>query len=164
MNSFSFNAEQLMLNNQSHQQQSFQQHNHHTIHPMVGRTAFSPVHSDPVAARSTPLLQLIGSLAAQTDRQQGWLLVIAPPQPLTKSMLNQLNINSKRIMVIQQRQIAHFDNFMRDALTCSTCCAVISFLPSGHPQLPDYEYLSAKYGTALVNVNTSQHTFTQATH
>ena len=118
----------------------------------------------PVGSKTdvAPLLQLIGHLAGQTDTQQGWLLVIAPPQPLTKTMLGKLNINSKRILVIQQHQITRFDHLMRDALTCSTCCAVVSFLPSDHPDLADYQYLSAKYGTVLVNVEGNTQTY--ATH
>ena len=129
-----------------------------SVQPFVGRPVASPVvHTE----HAPHLLQLLATLASQTDTQQGWLLVIAPPQPLTKSMLSQLNIDSKRILVIQQRQITHFDNLMRDALTCSTCCAVVSFLPAEHPQLEDYQYLSAKYGTALVNLNADgQHTVT----
>lgn len=145
-----------MLNIQSHQF-----HSGTSVNPLLGRPSSMPCSSSADGTGSEYLLQLIGSLAAQTDTQQGWLLVIAPPQPLTKSMLSQLNINSKRILVIQQRQIAHFDNLMRDALTCSTCCAVVSFLSAEHPQLEDYQYLSAKYGTVLVNLNADgQHTTT----
>jgi cell division inhibitor SulA len=156
MNSPSKSAEQQMLNIHSHQFQSGT-----SVNPLLGRTSATSFNSSTATVKSEPLLQLIGTLAAQTDTQQGWLLVIAPPQPLTKTMLSQLNINSKRILVIQQRQITHFDNLMRDALTCSTCCAVVSFLPAEHPQLADYQYLSAKYGTALVNLNTDgQHTLT----
>lgn len=143
-----------MLNIQSHQFQ-----NGTAVNSLLGRQSAGQLVSR--TRGNDHLLQLIGDLAAQTDTQQGWLLVIAPPQPLTKSMLGQLNINSKRILVIQQRQITHFDNLMRDALTCSTCCAVVSFLPTSHPQLEDYQYLSAKYGTALVNLNADgQHTVT----
>lgn len=124
-----------------------------SVQPFVGRPVASPVvHTE----HAPHLLQLLATLASQTDTQQGWLLVIAPPQPLTKSMLGQLNINSKRILVIQQRQITRFDHLMRDALTCSTCCAVVSFLPSDHPDLEDYHYLSAKYGTVLVNVDSNK--------
>lgn len=145
-----------MLNIQSHQF-----HSGTTVKPVHVRSTAKPFVSGAAVSGSNHLLQLIGTLAAQTDTQQGWLFVIAPPQPLTKSMLSQLNIDSKRILVIQQRQITHFDNLMRDALTCSTCCAVVSFLPAEHPQLEDYQYLSAKYGTALVNLNADgKHTLT----
>jgi cell division inhibitor SulA len=145
-----------MLISQNHQFQSGT-----FVNPLLGRSSAGQFDSGSNQVDTADLLQLIGALAAQTDTQQGWLLVIAPPQPLTKSILGQLNINSNRILVIQQRQISHFDNLMRDALTCSTCCAVVSFLAAEHPQLEDYQYLSAKYGTALVNVNTNnQHTVT----
>lgn len=104
------------------------------------------------AVSPASLLQTIAKLARQTVAQQGWLLVIAPPCQLTKSMLEQANINSQRILLIQQRQISRFDDLMRDALTCATCSAVVSFLPEQNPQLADYRYLSAKYGTPLVNL------------
>lgn len=82
----------------------------------------------------------------------GWLLLLAPPLTLTKTMLAQLGIPCHRILLIQHKQIAHFDNLMRDALTCSTCSAVLSFLPADHPQLADYQYLSVKYGTDWYNL------------
>lgn len=104
------------------------------------------------AVSPASLLQIIAQLARQTVARQGWLLVIAPPCQLTKSMLEQANINSQRILLIQQRQISRFDDLMRDALTCATCSAVVSFLPEQNPQLADYRYLSAKYGTPLVNL------------
>ncbi len=148
-----------MSNIQSHQFQ-----NGTTNSPLVARPSVGSLVSNSAAPDTAHLLQLIGVLSAQTDSQQGWLLVIAPPQPLTKSMLGPRNINSNRILVIQQRQISHFDNLMRDALTCSTCCAVISFLPSTHPQLEDYQYLSAKYGTALVNLTTDNKAERSMTH
>jgi len=143
----------------------FQSDNGSAVNPLhSGRTTNPVVRSTKPTHTSATLMTLIGRLAAQTDSQQGWLLVIAPPQPLTKSMLRQLNINSKRILVIQQRQITHFDNLMRDALTCSTCCAVISFLPQNCPELDDYHYLSAKYGTELVNLDSNQTYQLNTTH
>ena len=148
-----------MLNIHSHQS-----HNGSAVNPSYGRASVTSFNSGKSTTASEPLLALIGRLAAQTDTQQGWLFVIAPPQPLTKAMLSRMNINSKRILVIQQRQIGHFDNLMRDALTCSTCCAVISFLPTDYPQLADYQYLSAKYGTALVNLNADQQQTLNKTH
>ncbi len=85
----------------------------------------------------------------------GWLLLIAPPLALTKTLLAQLGIACQRILLIQHKQISHFDNLMRDALTCTTCSAVLSFLPADHPQLADYHYLSVKYGTDFYNLASS---------
>lgn len=93
----------------------------------------------------------LAKLQAENVSANGWLLVVAPPTLLNKSMLAQLGISPNRILLIQQKQIHHFDNLMRDALTCSTCSAVMSFLPVDHPQLAEYEYLSKKYGTDFYN-------------
>lgn len=94
----------------------------------------------------------IAHLQNENVSATGWLLVIAPPALLTKSLLAQLGISSRRILLIQQKQITHYDNLMRDALTCSTCSAVLSFLPQDHPQLFEYQYLSEKYGTDFYNL------------
>jgi cell division inhibitor SulA len=94
----------------------------------------------------------IARLQDENASATGWLLVIAPPALLTKSLLVQLGISSRRILMIQQKQINHYDNLMRDALTCSTCSAVLSFLPIDHPHLYDYQYLSQKYGTDFYNL------------
>ncbi len=102
----------------------------------------------------------LAKLQADNISANGWLLVVAPPTLLNKSVLAQLGISPKRILLIQQKQIQHFDNFMRDALTCSTCSAVMSFLPVDHPQLAEYEYLSKKYGTDFYNQATAPVTTT----
>lgn len=98
------------------------------------------------------VLTTLAALTQQQGLQHGWLLVIAPPWQLTKQMLEQAGIQSQRILLISQKQIGRFDNLMRDALTCSTCSAVVSFLPEEQQELADYRYLSAKYGTPLVNL------------
>jgi len=100
------------------------------------------------------VLYALASLTQQSAYQHGWLLLIAPPWQLTKSMLEQAGIQSQRILLIPQRQISRFDNLMRDALTCSTCSAVVSFLAAEQAELEDYRYLSAKYGTPLLNMTT----------
>lgn len=88
----------------------------------------------------------------KTDlRQQGWVLVIAPHFPLSKQFLEQQGIDCKRLLLINQKQVHHYDNLMRDALTCSTCSAVVSFLPSDSDVLDDYQYLANKYRTLLIN-------------
>jgi cell division inhibitor SulA len=100
------------------------------------------------------VLAVLANLTKQAAFQHGWLLLIAPPWQLTKSMLEQAGIQSQRILLIPQRQIGRFDNLMRDALTCATCSAVVSFLAAEQTELEDYRYLSAKYGTPLLNMTT----------
>jgi cell division inhibitor SulA len=126
----------------------------------VNRTAISSGHRL-LQRWPTEQQQQLAAICAQITHWQqtqmssnGWLLLLAPPLALTKTMLAQLDIPCHRILLIQHKQIAHFDNLMRDALTCSTCSAVLSFLPTDHPQLADYHYLSVKYGTDLYNLTT----------
>jgi|GEM_PF-4494793 len=110
------------------------------------------------------VLTTLAALTQQQGLQHGWLLVIAPPWQLTKQMLEQAGIQSQRILLIPQKQIGRFDNLMRDALTCSTCSAVVSFLPEDQHELEDYRYLSAKYGTPLVNLPTDAFVQHQMAH
>lgn len=126
----------------------------------VNRTAISSGHRLLQRWPAEQQQQLAAICAQISHCQQtqmsssGWLLLLAPPLALTKTLLAQLDIPCHRILLIQHKQIAHFDNLMRDALTCSTCSAVLSFLPADHPQLADYHYLSVKYGTDLYNLTT----------
>ena len=110
------------------------------------------------------VLATLANLTQQAAFQHGWLLLIAPPWQLTKSMLEQAGIQSQRILLIPQRQISRFDNLMRDALTCATCSAVVSFLAAEQAELEDYRYLSAKYGTPLLNMTTDLPTENLFTH
>jgi cell division inhibitor SulA len=86
---------------------------------------------------------------------QGWVLVIAPPFGLSKQLLEQCQVDCQRVLLINARQVHHYDNLMRDALTCSTCSAVVSFLPDDNEALDDYQYLANKYQTLLINHNSA---------
>jgi cell division inhibitor SulA len=97
------------------------------------------------------VINTISQLTSPSDFGSGWILVIAPVHHLTKQLLEQCQINTQRILLISQKQVVRFDNLMRDALTCSTCSAVVSFLDAGSEMLGDYEYLANKYQTPLVN-------------
>lgn len=97
------------------------------------------------------VINTISQLTAPADFGSGWILVIAPVHHLTKQLLEQCQINTQRILLISQKQVVRFDNLMRDALTCSTCSAVVSFLDADSKSLADYEYLANKYQTPLVN-------------
>lgn len=110
------------------------------------------------------VLAVLANLTQQAAFQHGWVLLIAPPWQLTKSMLEQAGIQSQRILLMPQRQISRFDNLMRDALTCATCSAVVSFLAAEQAELEDYRYLSAKYGTPLLNMTTDLATQNSLTH
>lgn len=97
------------------------------------------------------VINTIAQLTSPSDFGSGWILVVAPVHHLTKQLLEQCQINTQRILLISQKQVVRFDNLMRDALTCSTCCAVVSFLSADNETLRDYEYLANKYQTSLIN-------------
>ena len=97
------------------------------------------------------VINTISQLTSPSDFGSGWILVVAPVHHLTKQLLEQCQINTQRILLISQKQVVRFDNLMRDALTCSTCSAVVSFLDADSETLADYEYLANKYQTPLVN-------------
>ncbi len=110
-------------------------------------TYFQQMHDQSLAA----VVSTIEHLTTESMFASGWILVLAPVHQLTKQLLEQCQISTQRILLISQRQISNFDNLMRDALTCSTCSAVVSFLPSDSELLDDYEYLATKYQTPLIN-------------
>ena len=104
------------------------------------------------------VINTISQLTSPSDFGSGWILVVAPVHHLTKQLLEQCQINTQRILLISQKQVVRFDNLMRDALTCSTCRAVVSFLDAESETLADYEYLANKYQTPLINHFSSQTT------
>ncbi len=107
------------------------------------------------------ICQTLATLTATGQSQQGWILVLAPQHHLSKQLLEQCHIDCQRLLLISQKQIHRYDNLMRDALTCSTCSAVLSFLPADCAALQDYQYLANKYQTLLINHDARQG---QATH
>lgn len=102
------------------------------------------------------ICQTLAALTSPEQKQQGWVLVLAPQHHLSKQLLEQCQIDCQRLLVIGQKQVHRYDNLMRDALTCSTCSAVISFLPADCAQLADYQYLANKYQTQLINHSSAQ--------
>jgi len=110
-------------------------------------TYFQQIADQSMAA----VINTISQLTSPSDFGSGWILVIAPVHQLTKQLLEQCQINTQRILLISQKQLVRLDNLMRDALTCSTCSAVVSFLGADSEMLSDYEYLANKYQTPLVN-------------
>jgi cell division inhibitor SulA len=102
-------------------------------------------------ANIAAVCQTLVSLTSTEQTQQGWILVLAPQLHLSKQLLEQCQIDCQRVLLISQKQVHRYDNLMRDALTCSTCSAVVSFLPADCEQLADYQYLANKYQTQLIN-------------
>lgn len=109
-------------------------------------------------AHLAAVCQTLAALTAAGEQQQGWVLVLAPQLHLNKQVLEQCQIDCQRLLLISQKQVHRYDNLMRDALTCSTCSAVVSFLPADCAELADYQYLANKYQTQLINHSTSEAT------
>lgn len=105
---------------------------------------------------ATRICQQLAWILTEKVTNTGWILMIAPPAQISKALLSHHNIATNRILMFQQNQVAHFDNMVRDALTSSTCSAVLCFLPEGDEKLADYAYLSEKYGTCFYNLPTEQ--------
>ena len=102
-------------------------------------------------AHLAAVCQTLAALTSAGEQQQGWVLVLAPQLHLNKHVLEQCQIDCQRLLLINQKQVHRYDNLMRDALTCSTCSAVVSFLPADCAELADYQYLANKYQTQLIN-------------
>lgn len=102
------------------------------------------------ASLQTTLTSIANELR-DTSRSQGWVLVIGAPHSLTKHQLEIAGIRTQRVIVIARHQVSDLDTLLRDALTCSTCQAVITFFPEDDATLADYAYLARKYQTKLLN-------------
>ena len=107
-------------------------------------------------AHLAAVCQTLAALTSAAGQQQGWILVLAPQLHLSKQVLEQCQIDCQRLLLISHKQVHRYDNLMRDALTCSTCSAVVSFLPADCAELVDYQYLANKYQTQLINHNTRE--------
>lgn len=103
-----------------------------------------------IGQQSQHVLQSLIKEARRTDAQEGWLLLIAPPFAITKQLLEQAGIAASRVLVLPADSSTKLDRLVRDALTCSTCKAVITFVDD-EQSLVDYHYLANKYQTRLVN-------------
>lgn len=98
----------------------------------------------------TDLLLSLERELVRTEHQPGWVLVVGSPVPLTKQALEKMGLAAHRILVLPAQKLANVDRTIRDALTCSTCQAVLTFVDE-EAQLSDYEYLATKYQTRWVN-------------
>lgn len=96
------------------------------------------------------VLHTLSREARRTDAQEGWLLLIAPPFGVSKQLLEQAGVSANRVLVLPAHSTPKLDMLVRDALTCSTCKAVVTFVDDAQ-QLADYQYLANKYQTRLVN-------------
>ncbi len=107
-------------------------------------------------AHLAAVCQTLATLTTAGGQQQGWILVLAPQLHLSKQVLELCQIDCQRLLLINHKQVHRYDNLMRDALTCSTCSAVVSYLPADCAELADYQYLANKYQTQLINHNTCE--------
>lgn len=121
---------------------AFHPRRHHTTHH-----AFSEqrnVHD------LTDLLVSLRRELVRTEHQPGWVLVVGSPVLLTKQALEKMGLAAHRILVLPAQKLANVDRTIRDALTCSTCQAVLTFVDN-EEQLSDYDYLATKYQTRWIN-------------
>lgn len=118
----------------------------------AGKTAYVGSYFQNIADTGlhSVLLTLL-QLQQQTQADKGWILVLGPSHVLSKQLLERYQIETQRVLLINPKQIQRYDNLMRDALTCATCQAVLSFLPEDDMGLLDYQYLANKYQTRLFN-------------
>ncbi len=122
--------------------QSFYRRGYQGVHPAFSEQRH--VHD------LTDLLLSLRRELVRTEQQPGWVLVVGSPVPLTKQALEKMGLAAHRILVLPAQKLANIDRTIRDALTCSTCQAVLTFV-DGDEQLSDYDYLATKYQTRWIN-------------
>ena len=92
----------------------------------------------PVSSENS-LLQLI----RQHQHQQGWILLVAPPQLPDKGWAEHFQLSLQNVLVIHQKQICNLSATLKQALTSSSCKVVINFAKQlSKQQLDDYHKLA----------------------
>lgn len=63
-------------------------------------------------------------------QQNRWILLIAPPRPITQTQLLSLGLDSKKILVLHQQQVTKVEKraLINRAVNCGSYSAVISWL------------------------------------
>lgn len=86
----------------------------------------------------------------QHQQQSGWVLLVAPNQLPDKSTFSGFDVDMSKVLVIQQKQISNIHSVLSDALSSSTCSAVVVWQDQfSQSSLEHYQQLAEHYHTSL---------------
>ena len=86
----------------------------------------------------------------QHQQQSGWVLLLAPNQLPEKSTFTGFDVDMSKVLVIQQKQISNIHTVLSDALSSSTCSAVVVWQDQfSESSLQHYQQLAEQHQTCF---------------
>lgn len=86
----------------------------------------------------------------QHQQQSGWVLLLAPSQLPDKSTFSGFDVDMSKVLVIQQKQISNIHSVLSDALSSSTCSAVVVWQDQfSESSLQHYQQLAEQHQTCF---------------
>jgi cell division inhibitor SulA len=117
----------------------------------TGNTAF--YQKLQVTAGQLALPELL-FIIQQHQQQSGWVLLLAPNQLPDKSTFSGFDLDMSKVLVIQQKQISNIHTVLSDALSSSTCCAVVVWQDQfSESSLQHYQQLAEQHQTCFYQLS-----------
>lgn len=127
---------------------------------LIGQTAFYQRLQVTAGQLALPELLLI---IQQHQQQSGWVLLLAPTQLPDKSTFSGFDLDMSKVLMIQQKQISNIDTVLCDALSSSTCSAVVVWQDQfSESSLQHYQQLAEQYQTCFYQMSSSKKTESQS--
>ena len=117
----------------------------------IGQTAF--YQKLQVTAGQLALPELL-FIIQQHQQQSGWVLLLAPNQLPDKSTFSGFDLDMSKVLVIQQKQISNIHTVLCDALSSSTCSAVVVWQDQfSESSLQQYQQLAEQHQTCFYQLS-----------
>jgi len=92
----------------------------------------------------------------QHQQQSGWVLLLAPNQLPDKSTFTGFDVDMSKVLVIQQKQISNIHTVLSDALSSSTCSAVVVWQDQfSESSLQHYQQLAEQHQTSFYQLSSN---------
>ncbi len=141
----------LNINKAVHTYSSFGQNQ---LQHKTGLTAFYQKLLVPAGQLALPELLFI---IQQHQQQSGWVLLLAPNQLPDKSTFTGFDVDMSKVLMIQQKQISNIDTVLSDALSSSTCSAVVVWQDQfSDSSLQHYQQLAEQHQTCFYQFSSTQ--------
>lgn len=131
--------------------QAYSSHSQIQTQHKSGQTAF--YQKLQVTAGQLALPELL-FIIQQHQQQSGWVLLLAPNQLPDKSTFHGFDLDMSKVLVIQQKQISNIDTVLGDALSSSTCSAVVVWQDQfSESSLRHYQQLAEQHQTCFYQLS-----------
>ncbi len=120
----------------------------------TGQTAF--YQKLQVTAGQLALPELL-FIIQQHQQQSGWVLLLAPNQLPEKSTFSGFDLDMSKVLMIQQKQISNIHTVLCDALSSSTCSAVVVWQDQfSESSLQHYQQLAEHHQTCFYQLSSDK--------